>query len=243
MPITERSCCADARHVDISNVTDVRFAYRREPRDISQVKTFCLGCNTIVGLPGVRFDTLTEARITAADYLNRERTNAQAFHLPPLTELAKSLPFLTIRTQHDRRIENPIKDFNLRQKRLVHLLSLRRPLWPRPIYDVPKIAHPVILHAGLSEKFAFKNDDAHLRFVGYIIPILKAPSEVWYDFDNRNIYRILGSLSTDGKDEQFMQIVVEADSHIVDTAYVVDKPQAIETYRSGTPLYFAWTIA
>ncbi len=65
--------------------------------------------------------------------------------------------------------------------------------------------------------------------------------EVWAANEGRDLFHILGCLTV-STSVVYMNVVVEADSHICDTAYVVDRPGRIEAYRRDRPLFLAWGL-
>ncbi len=80
-----------------------------------------------------------------------------------------------------------------------------------------------------------------MRFAAYIQNVILSPIEIWASHAGRDYYNILGCLDAAGK-QFFMNVVVEADSHICDTAYVVDRARRIENYRKEKPLLLAWAL-
>jgi len=125
--------------------------------------------------------------------------------------------------------------------RLRHVLKFGREGWPKAII-CPGITHPIIFHPGLLYKFTERKDPDHVRFAYYGPAVIKQPVEVWKLRDEgRWKYHILGTLSV-GNTLHHMIVVVEADSHICDTAYVVARPERIETYRYGDLVLASWKL-
>jgi hypothetical protein len=215
----------------------------------------CLSCGALDGRTNIaKFNDHTIAKVRLHHLVAIASSGtAVTLGLPPLGAIVQHMPAaLTIATELDKRIEDDLEAVKrtpqLRlelQNRLIERFAVRD-LRPRPILT-PYLGHPAILHAGLAVKFTTDEDldTGHIRFASYIPAVLRQPLEVWLGVDGaqpRDVFRVIGALSV-GTTIHYMHAVVEADSHIITTAYVVDPSRHIESYRRGVPLKATWAEA
>jgi hypothetical protein len=235
--------CSTAHEIiSVPQNVNLRFHPRTTPRDGIRIEEVCIRCGHLPSLVGLILHEEDCLRITAPTKLSLPGS-ARELGFPALSALASLAPETVIQTSADRRIDAKLETLNNRYLNglLRKTMSFSRGSWPKSI-DCPIIGHPIILHPGLTEKFAAKHDVDHVRFAGYVSAVIRHPIEVWTNHDARgNYYHILGCLEAARKN-YFMNVVVEADSHICDTAYVVDRNGRIENYRGNTPLLLAWGL-
>ncbi len=228
----------------------MRVGYERfEPRE--RPKHGCSVCGLVPG-GRVRLDTFTIAKLRGRVALSDAAGGgATKLGLLPLEKIVKSAREAIVPTDADGRIEpdlsvvriNPVLREDLR-RRLAEKMAVRLEK-PRAV-DAYGLSHKAILHIGLSYKFVDDEhlDRAHVRYARYVVPGLKAACEVWLDADKydargvRRVYRVIAALAGPSRVE-FMQVVVEEDSHIVRTAYVMS-PQQVEATRAGVPIALRW---
>jgi hypothetical protein len=221
----------------------LRFDPACRPRDGLRVTTACIRCGALPDLAGLTLHPYDRIALWAA------RTpeiygDAVRMGLPTLTNLAGDRlgAAHVITTDAEHRIDSLAK--NLQRDYVLGLLKralpFRQNAWPRAI-DCPGLEHPIIIHPGLREKFADRRDAAHVRFAHYSVNVIAGPIEVWEAYAGRPTYRIVGTLKA-GDRFHHMVVAAEADNHICDTAYVVDRAERIEGYRTGRLRYAAWTL-
>jgi hypothetical protein len=230
--------------IQVPETVDLRFDPRTPARVGIRITQVCVECGHLPELIGLKIHDHDLARISAPYKLGKAG-NARNLGFPELRIIASDIaPAKVIQTGAQRRIDENVD----RQKvgylngLLRNRMGFSRGSWPKSV-DCPALDHPIILHPGLTEKFAEKHDVAHIRFAAYAAAVIKQPMEVWYANENgRDVFRILGCLRV-GPDKLFyMQVVVEGDNHICDTAFVVDRDQRIEAYRESKPLLLAWQL-
>jgi hypothetical protein len=225
------ACCV-TRTVAVPGAMSLRYVLHA-PRE--RPTHLCLTCGALNGRSNVAaFDEHTIAKVRLQHLVAiTSNGSAEVLGLPTLAAIASRMPAaLAIPTTLDKRIED---DFDAVRKtpqlrielrnRLIARLAVRD-LRPRAI-STPYLGHPIILHAGLAVKFTRDEDldSGHIRFAGYIPTVLRNPLEAWLDVDGtpqRKVFRVVGALRV-GASTYFMHVLVEADSHIITTAYVVDR--------------------
>lgn len=223
---------------------NLRFDPARPARDGLRIDKVCVTCGHLPDLTGLALHPLDRAALRAAAAIGTSG-DAVEMGFPTMSELAADAvgAALLIRTNSDHRIDGTVKTMTRTYVLglLKHRMPFRQDAWPRAV-DCPGLDHPVILHTGLREKFADRRDADHVRFAYYSRSVIAHPVEIWQNEDGRLKYSILGSLAA-GSRLHHMLVVAEADNHICDTAYVVDRPERIEGYRRGRLIYAGWRFA
>lgn len=211
-----------------------------------------MDCFSFPGITGIYIHPTDVARLHAAQKINGHG-GASYLRFPTLAELFKDDALPVIVTRPFQRIDNdPSKVDNrylegLLRNRLRFSREKRSWRYNYPhAYLCPQLDHPVIVHSGLVDKILEKRCDSdHVRFAGYVGDAIQNPSEVYTDTDEgRPVFRLIAALSVGGR-PAFMHLVVDRESHILDTAYVPHNGGRpwIEGYRKDTPTYLAWAIA
>ena len=221
----------------------LRFDPACRPRAGLRVENVCSLCGHLPGLAGLHLHPLDRAALLAARTIS-EDTDGYAVGFPRLSELASDplgAKFI-IQTEAKHRIDDSIQ--GLGEGYLAGLLRgkmrFRDGSWPRAV-ACPGVDHPIILHAGLIDKFVKRGDADHVRFAHYAESVISGPIEVWEAHDGRKTLNALGILRL-GDTMKYMNVVAEEDNHICDTAYIIDRPERVEGYRRGRPLYLGWAL-
>jgi hypothetical protein len=221
----------------------LRFHPARPARDGIRIERVCILCGHLPELAGLILHPHDQAALRATTLIGTTGDAVQ-MAFPSLTQLATDRlgASLVVQTEKTHRIDGTVK--SLKRDYVLGLLKrampFRQETWPRAV-DCPGLGHPVIIHPGLREKFADRRDADHVRFAYYLRSVIAHPFEIWEAEDQRVKYHILGTLQV-GAGFHHMIVVAEADNHICDTAYAVDRAERIEGYRTGRLLYAGWQL-
>lgn len=237
-------CCQNPTVVDVPEAIDLRFHPRTPAKIGIRITRVCARCGALPLLHGLMIHDDDLIRISAPYRVN-EIGDAAAFGFPQLPQIVGNIaPGIVIPTEARYRFDEPVDPIPSDQleSRLRSMLGFGRSSRPKA-FNCPGVSHPIILHTGLSEKFAtIAKDGDHCRFVTYTREVIESPAEVWLgENDGREVLRILGVLGTQGG-AHFMNVVAEADNHLCDTAYIVAHKPQTEGYRTGKLLYVGWGI-
>lgn len=246
---TDIRCCCEAAIVAIGEAIELSYERGLQPK--ARPRTACVACGAIDGGRYVRFDEHTAFKMRAMLVASQaQKGSADKLHLPHLSVIAPRAKIFVLATDAEGRIEVDLDAVRANQKlrdelrqRLEKKMAVKL-AYPRAVKQAFGLGHPAILHIGLTYKFVDDQhlDASHVRFAPYIPHVLRNPIEVWRDSDGdppREVFRVIGALAV-AKEIHFMQIIVEGDSHIVTTAYVMDYPNRIEQYRQSVPAALRW---
>lgn len=241
-------CCNEAVLFEFSADTTLSFE-RVQPR--TRPTQACISCGTPKVATAAPFDAHTIGKIRAQHHLLAKSVgDATTFKLPRLSDIAPQSPPDVLRTNAQSRIDDNLDVIKADPQlvdelhaQLMNKMMLKNSLVPRAV-DAPHLDHMVIIHPGLPLKFVREDklDPGHVRFAAYVGRAFRCAIETWRDTDEgRDIYRSITALHVDTSNTyHFMHCVVEATSHILTTAYVVDQSFHIETYRRGQLIAAPW---
>jgi hypothetical protein len=228
-------------------VVRLRHPVRTHPKTVPAIEIdlrwVCISCPGFPGHRGVRIHEDDLARLDVASRLGQTGT-MEKFRLLPFPSIATLVGVAPIGTTPEKRIDSALRPAQLRP-RLYNLLNFgSRRGWRRNYPHAVRctaICHPVIIHTGLVDKICdVKPDESHYRFIGYLFQAIPNAVEGWLfdDGSGHPTYHLFALLQTNGTTHTMM-IVVDAESHIVDTAYIIKENQE-NRYRRGQLLFATW---
>lgn len=238
--------CVTAECVVIRMPHPVRHHPRTAPAKQIDFQWVCITCMGFPGHRAIRMhdDDLTRFQVPS---LVGQEGGMRAFGLPTFSDISAYAGVTPIVTDPAKRIDSALRPDQL-QARLTNLLNFGRRREPyRRFYPhavpCPSIGHPAIVHIGLVDKITMaKPDEHHYRFAGYIFDAISQAIEGWLcgEGTGHPTYHLFAMLRT-ADNIHTMMVVVDAESHIVDTAYIIDNTQE-DKYRVGRLVFLTWGL-